>query len=964
MSSSSGGARRLEPGAQVVFDGRTWQVGALVGATVRLVDEKGVTASVLATVLLADPGFEVVGVPRAGAPQWGLFQSVPLPAQERALAWQRHIREVETGLPGAPGDGGVPRPQYDPARWTLAQREQAEADELAGLGWTRVSRATVQKMRLDYRKQGLWGVVDKRSMRQTAGRGRGDERVAAAVLEALRLRRGRPKTSIRQIIELTEQILTRTHGPGQVKLPARSSLYRLVNALADPLARPGSPARTATATRRGPAPEPVLRPGERVQIATAGLEVTAVGDDGRAVAVEVTIALDLATRSLLAAGLCAQGGGPVDPGVLLAEMAVPHPVRATWPTALQMAHASVPYERLLAVDARLEAAAARPVMVPETLVVDGAGTTGSGAFMAACQTLGVSVQAAPPRRPGAKGAAERTLAALNTLFARHIAGPPGATGPRGHGGVHQALWSVPQLQDLLDEWITACWQNRSHEDLRHPAISGAALSPNEMWGALVAWCGYVPLPLTGADYPELLPARWQAVTERGIRIGHRTYDHPCLDTHRGQPSPVASRGGKWEVHTHPHDLRQVWIRLPDGHLHAVPWIDRDHVQRPFDDAVRRQAGQAVEQRTARAQHQTDLADTTGQLLARARTGPATRSVALPDGGLAERPARATAAGHARRTARLRPGTLAGPVRAVTTKAAHRMPGGRHRHRLRPRRRSGTPARTTSTPSTTAACTADRERARACSRCTTLVWRPSSGERTRPRGRHRHDRTRRRRHSRRPGHRRGARGAWHASAPAGRAGCPGEVRGPHLGGGGRGGCHCAAGRAGRRHRVGAGLPPVRRSRLRVRRRRRAGPHAAVGAVRERACAGEGTGSGLAAAHPRSRDRPARRTRQRRDPQARVRPRHAPAGGPGTRQGRRTGLAGLAAGQCGHGAADAAPLPRAGPVGAGRPAQPAALQPHRPRGRAGGDRRAGSPAAPARPLEGDPDRAADRDRADPG
>jgi hypothetical protein len=632
---------------QVVFDGRTWQVGALVGATVRLIGEEGITASVLASVLLADPGFEVVGVPLAGAPQWGLFQTVPLAAQERALAWQRHIREVETGLPGGPGEGGVPRPEYDPQRWTLAEREQAKADELASMGWARVSRATVQKMRLDYRRQGLWGVVDKRSMRQSAGRGRGDERVAAAVLEALRRRRGRTKTSIRQIIELTEQILNDTHGPGQVKLPARSSLYRLVNALADPLERPGSPARTATATRRGSAPEPVLRPGERVQIATAGLEMTAVGDDGRAVAVEVTIALDLATRSILAAVLRPQGAPAADPGVLLAEMAVPHPVRATWPEALQLAHASVPYERLLALDARLEAAAARPAVVPETLVIDGAHATGSGAFLAACQTLGVSVQTAPPYRPGAKGPAERILAAVNTLFARHIAGPPGAnetTGPRASSRAHQGLWSVPQLQDLLDEWITACWQNRSHEDLRHPAISGAALSPNEMWGALVAWCGYVPIPLTGADYPELLPVRWQAVTERGIRIGHRTYDAPCLDAHRGQPSPVASRAGKWEVHTHPHDVRHAWIRLSDGHLHQVPWIDREHVQGPFDDAVRRQTGQAVEQRAAHAQHQADLTDAAGQLLARASAGPGTG----PADPTAGQSARAAAAGLARR----------------------------------------------------------------------------------------------------------------------------------------------------------------------------------------------------------------------------------------------------------------------------------------------------------------------------
>jgi hypothetical protein len=42
---------------------------------------------------------------------------------------------------------------------------------------------------------------------------------------------------------------------------------------------------------------------------------------------------------------------------------------------------------------------------------------------------------------------------------------------------------VVQLQELLDEWITACWQHRPHEGLRHPVLPKAALTPNETWGA-------------------------------------------------------------------------------------------------------------------------------------------------------------------------------------------------------------------------------------------------------------------------------------------------------------------------------------------------------------------------------------------------------------------------------------------------------------------------------------------------
>ncbi|GAA2768628.1 hypothetical protein GCM10010103_76710 [Streptomyces paradoxus] len=84
-------------------------------------------------------------------------------------------------------------------------------------------------------------------------------------------------------------------------------------------------------------------------------------------------------------------------------------------------------------------------------------------------------------------------------------------------------------------------------------------------------------------YLELLPVRWQAITPAGITIHHRTYDHDLLAPYRGQTSPVAGRGGKWEIHYNPHDVRQIWVRLPDGELTEIPWIHRDHVHQPFND---------------------------------------------------------------------------------------------------------------------------------------------------------------------------------------------------------------------------------------------------------------------------------------------------------------------------------------------------------------------------------------------
>lgn len=621
----------VKVGAHVRFRGVKWQVAALSGQTVHLVGPDGGGEAVLAGYLFADPGFSIIGadVPQA-APQWGLFETSPAAAREKALAWQRHVREVECGLADGPGSGGVVRPRYDPARHTLAEREQAKAEELTALGFGRVSRTTVQRMRLAYRKQGLWGLLDHRTTRASSPTGRSDERVVAAVREALRRRRGRSKGTINGLFPLINQILEDQHAPGVVSAPSQATLYRLVTALARPGELPSGPVRQTPASFEGRAftPATALRPGEQVQIDTTRLDVLALFDDGCLARPELTIAVDVATRAILAAVLCPSATKAVDAALLLAEMAVPHPARPTWPDILRMDHArALPHQRLSALDKRLAGAAARPVVLPEAIVVDRGKVFVSRAFTAACETLGISVQPAPPHAPTAKGIVERAFGTINALFCQHL---PGYTGSdvtrRGPDTEKDACYSVAQLQDLLDEWLVH-YHHRPHEGLRHPMMPRKALTPNQMWAALVAVTGHVPVPLTGHDYLELLPVRRQAITASGIRIHHRTYDADLLAPYRGQPSPTAGRDGKWEIHYNPHDVRQIWVRMPDGELTEIPWIHRDHVHQPFNDhtwqhirtlALHGNHGDAE-------QHEADLADALDQLMRRVHSGHVTKT---------------------------------------------------------------------------------------------------------------------------------------------------------------------------------------------------------------------------------------------------------------------------------------------------------------------------------------------------
>ncbi|MEU1439263.1 Mu transposase C-terminal domain-containing protein [Streptomyces sp. NPDC005786] len=167
---------------------------------------------------------------------------------------------------------------------------------------------------------------------------------------------------------------------------------------------------------------------------------------------------------------------------------------------------------------------------------------------------------------------------------------------------------------------------RPHEGLCHPVLPRAALTPNQMWAALVCVAGHVPLPLTATDYLELLPVRWQAITERGIRTHHRTYDHDLLAPRRGHASLVAARGGKWEVHINPHDLRQIWVRLPDDQLTEIPWIHRDHTHHPFNENTWNRIRTTITHYTGHDydSREADLADALDQLMRRARNQTATR----------------------------------------------------------------------------------------------------------------------------------------------------------------------------------------------------------------------------------------------------------------------------------------------------------------------------------------------------
>jgi transposase InsO family protein len=391
-----------------------------------------------------------------------------------------------------------------------------------------------------------------------------------------------------------QQFLEDTYGPGEVPLPSQSTFYRLAGTLAAGRHTFGS-----AATRRSLANRPAgsftatvaARPGGQIQIDSAPLDVMAVFGDGLVGRPELTIAVDVTTRTICAAVLRPERTKAVDAALLLARMVVPEPMRPGWDSRLAFEASVLPHEQLKRIDARFAAAAAaKPVIIPDSITIDHGKVFVSETFMRACDRLGVSLQLAHPGTPTDKGIVERTFASINTLFCQHVAGYTGRdVTRRGADVAAEAVWSLPELAELFEEWVVTGWQTRPHDSLRDPRVPSQALTPNTMFANMVAAAGYLPLPLTGEDYIELLPVLWRTINDYGIRIEHRTYDSPDFAGYRRQPSGNTAKRGLWEVHYEPHDLTCVWIRGRSGTWIHADWTHRHMISLPFGDLSWRQA---------------------------------------------------------------------------------------------------------------------------------------------------------------------------------------------------------------------------------------------------------------------------------------------------------------------------------------------------------------------------------------
>ncbi|MBV8294273.1 MAG: DDE-type integrase/transposase/recombinase, partial [Mycobacterium sp.] len=413
-----------------------------------------------------------------------------------------------------------------------------------------------QRYRRRYARAGLAALVDKRSLRRSTLAGRVEERYVDALVQALTANISASTGTATRLKRLVDKTVEHRFGANVVAIPSQRTFDRLLGRMAQARHATGS-----ARTRRSLGNQPeapfssvaAVRAGEWMEIDSTPFDVGIRLDDEVSGRVELTGSVDVYTRTICAAVLRPTTKA-VDAALLLAKAMTPEPMRPGWPEAISMAYSALPFQLMRSVDNRLENAAARPVIVPENIVCDNNSAFISTTFMSACRTLGISVQPAHPFTPTDKPIVERTLESVKTLFAQYITGYLGSsTEQRGHHADQDAVFSLIELQDLLDEWIVTGWQHRKHDGLRDPLTPTRVLTPNEMYAVSVAVAGYVAVPLAPEDDVGLLPMRPRRINSYGVKIDHRVYDDDALNPYRGQPSGIKTLRDRWAVHYDPYD---------------------------------------------------------------------------------------------------------------------------------------------------------------------------------------------------------------------------------------------------------------------------------------------------------------------------------------------------------------------------------------------------------------------------
>ncbi|MER6076402.1 integrase [Streptomyces sp. NPDC001817] len=578
----------LRPGLPISFDGEQFSIAEIEGRRVLLRPTASVVGApqwrqVDVAVLLADPSTEIlVPAPYPEPATAAILSGLDDGDDDELTRKFRHVQEVRTGYQLGSEElalPGEPRPDYAPGvPWM--HRYAAKAAELD------VSETTIRNWVRQVKRSGPSGLVQTR--RAMSVLDRADHRwlnMARLVLK------GHEKSSrpVRNLVLLEiEERLVKEYGKGTVPIPARTTGYELLRALAK-----GTNAfEGSTKGKRSIADAPkgtygrlrATRPGEYVVLDTNCLDVFAMEPvTCRWVRCELTVAMDLYSRCITGLRLTPVSTKSTDVAGVLFETVRPRKVPEEGGEPLP--YCGVPSTVVVDADKLVDrdGQPLLPTVAAETIIFDHGKVYLSNHIQSVCTKLGISLQPARPKTPTDKPI-ERWFRTLNQGLLAALPGYKGSdVHSRGEKVEDEAFFFIDELEAIIREWITRIYHRRHHRGLCVPEVPGLKLSPLDMFEHGVTRAGPLRIPARPHLALEFLEEERTTIQHYGIEIDGLRYNGDGLDDYRNQPSPYGGvDAGKWPIAVDRGDMTKVYFQDPKKQTwHPLDWEHAATLNSPF-----------------------------------------------------------------------------------------------------------------------------------------------------------------------------------------------------------------------------------------------------------------------------------------------------------------------------------------------------------------------------------------------
>lgn len=497
-----------------------------------------------------------------------------------------HLLEAITGYKsGSDADAlpDEPRKGYDLIATTMNARFELKAKEL------KVSLRTLWNQKKLYENHGLHGLMDRRKSK--LGTARLDDRIQKAIFMVVGTLVEDSNTTNNRIRRLVERELKEKYPNEEIAFPSEATFNRRLNELTKGDGLKGAAKQRRSISNRPDKPYShfvATRPGEMVLIDSTPLDAYAMDPYSfEWIPVELTIALDLFTRSLVAWRFTPKGTKAVDAAFLLADMLRPKTKGYDWAESTKFAYVGIPESIVFEVgeDAPGSPLAAIPFIHPESVIVDRGRVFLSEAFSNACRHLGINLFIARPYTPTDKSHVERVFKTIRESFVLNLDGYKGPdVWSRGIDPGDKVFWFLDEIETKFSEWVATFWQPRHHDGLSLPNVPDLHISPNHMFEEGIARSGFLYVVPDKNLYYELLPTDWRTIQHYGIDLRGLRYDGDILNDFRDQISPYTKQDGKWPIRYDPRD--RSFVAFYDhtlGQWHQLQWTGMGPLHRPFNE---------------------------------------------------------------------------------------------------------------------------------------------------------------------------------------------------------------------------------------------------------------------------------------------------------------------------------------------------------------------------------------------